>query len=83
MPKMKQLDRGDFMDKKWNTLCNGKIVRHGAKGMRIYPGTKRGDSYCARSFGQMEIYPESAKNPCSPLRLSRAKWNCRGKKSLK
>jgi len=71
------------MDKKWNTLCDGKIVEHGAKGMRIYPGTKRGDSYCARSFGQMKMYPDSAKNPCSPLRLSRAKWNCRGKKSLK
>jgi hypothetical protein len=56
------------MDKKWNTKCSGKIVSHGAKGMRIYPGTKRGDSFCARSYGQMLMYPESASNPCSPLR---------------
>jgi hypothetical protein len=74
---------GGFMDKKWSTKCSGKVVKHGAKGMRIYPGTKRGDSFCARSFGQLEMYPESAKNPCSPLKLSRAKWKCRGKKSLR
>ena len=72
-----------MVSKKWATPCGSKVVRHGAKGMRTYPGTKRGDSYCARSFGQMEIFTESAANPCSPLRLSRAKWNCMGKKSLK
>jgi len=71
------------MESKWETECNGKVVKHGAKGMRIYPGTKRGDSYCARSYGQMLMYPESASNPCSALRLSRSKWRCRGKKSLR
>jgi len=69
------------MTKKWKTNCNGKIVKHGAKGMRIYPGTKRGDSYCTRSFGQLKMYPKSTKNPCSPLRLSRKKWKCIGKRS--
>ena len=28
-----------------------KTVRYGAKGYSIAPGTKRGDSYCARSLG--------------------------------
>lgn len=58
-------------------------VRYGAKGYRIAPGTERGDSYCARSYGQMKDHPEASKNPNSPLRLSRKKWNCQGKKSVK
>ena len=58
-------------------------IRYGAKGYRIAPGTPKGDSYCARSWGQMKDYPEAAKDPNSPLRLSRKKWNCVGKKSVK
>ena len=70
-------------EKKWKTKCGSKIVRHGAKGYTIAPGTKKGDRYCARSYGQMKKFPEAAKNPCSPLRLSRKKWRCSGKKSLR
>lgn len=58
-------------------------VSYGAKGYSISPGTKKGDSYCARSYGQMKDHPEAAKNPNSPLRLSRKKWKCSGKKSMK
>ena len=47
-----------------------KTVRYGAKGYKIGPGTKRGDSYCARSAGQMKKHPKAAKDPNSPLRLS-------------
>lgn len=72
-----------FKMKKWISKCKGKIVRHGAKGYKISPGTKKGDNYCSRSFGQIKMYPSIAKKPCSPLRLSRAKWKCRGKKSLR
>jgi hypothetical protein len=60
-----------------------KTIRYGQKGSRILPGTKKGDAYCSRSWGQMLMYPESAKDPNSPLRLSRAKWRCRGKISLR
>ena len=52
-------------------------------GDRIRPGTSKGDAYCARSYGQMKKHPAAAKNPNSPLRLSRAKWKCSGKKSRK
>lgn len=62
---------------------NKNTVRYGAKGYKIKPGTKAGDSYCARSQGQMKKHPEAAKNPNSPLRLSRAKWKCSGAKSKK
>lgn len=60
-----------------------RTVRYGAKGYSIAPGTSRGDSYCARSWGQMMKHPEAAKDPNSPLRLSRAKWKCVAKKSVK
>lgn len=44
-------------------------------------GTKRGDSYCARSAGQMKQFPNAAKNPNSKLRQRRKAWGCQGKKS--
>jgi hypothetical protein len=39
-------------------------------------GGKRRDSYCARSAGQMKMFPEAAKDPKSRLRLARKAWNC-------
>jgi hypothetical protein len=64
------------MKKKWMTKCKGRMVRHGAKGMRTYPGTKRGDSFCARSLGIAKEFP-SARLPCSPNYLSRRRWKCK------
>lgn len=50
-------------------------------GDRIRPGTSKGDAYCARSLGQMRDHPAAARDPNSPLRLSRAKWKCSGARS--
>lgn len=50
---------------------------------RVKPGTSKGDAYCARSDGQMKKHPKAAKDPNSPLRLSRKRWKCSGKKSSK
>jgi len=50
-------------------------------GDRIRPGTSKGDSFCARSMGQMRDFPKAAKDPNSPLRLSREKWKCLKDKS--
>lgn len=47
-------------------------------GDRIRPGTKKGDAYCARSAG----IKKCKKPPCANA-LSRKKWKCRGKKSMK
>lgn len=69
-------------DKKWATRVGDKIVYHGQKGVRISPGTKRGDSYCARSAGIAKKFP-SARKVTSPNYQSRVKWRCRGKKSLR
>ena len=65
----------------------GKKVSYGQAGKakdgkpRVRPGTKKGDSYCARSAGQMKKHPKAASNPNSPFRLSRKKWKCAGSKS--
>jgi hypothetical protein len=50
-------------------------------GPRVKPGTSKGDSYCARSLGQMKRSPKAARDPNSPLRLSRKRWRCSGAKS--
>lgn len=55
---------------------------------RISPGTKKGDSYCARSMGTKKkmlkkggASAKKARNPNSPNNLSRKKWKCVGTKS--
>jgi len=63
------------------TTASGKKVSYGQKGAKVKPGTSKGDSYCARSAGQMKKHPKAAANPNSPLRLSRKRWKCSGTKS--
>ncbi len=36
----------------------------------------RRKSFCARSAGQMKMFPEAAKDPNSRLRKARRKWEC-------
>ena len=68
---------------------SGRKVSYGQAGKakgggpRVRPGTSKGDAYCARSAGQMKKHSKAAKDPNSPLRLSRAKWKCSGRKSRK
>lgn len=40
-------------------------------------GGPRKDSFCARSAGQMKMWPEAAKDPNSRLRKARKVWNCK------
>jgi hypothetical protein len=64
---------------------NTKKVRYGAKGYTIAPGTKKGDSYCARSLGDMKSEGMDCSGPDrnTPMCLSRKKWRCKGAKSSK
>jgi len=39
-------------------------------------GGPRKKSFCARSAGQMKMFPKAAKDPTSRLRLARKKWKC-------
>lgn len=53
-------------------------------GDRIRPGTSKGDSYCARSYGiKQHLSPEKRNDPNTPNNLSRRRWRCIGKKSSK
>lgn len=63
---------------------NTRKVRYGAQGYKIAPGTKRGDSYCARSLGDMKSEGMDCSGPDrnTPMCLSRKKWRCRGAKSV-
>jgi hypothetical protein len=36
----------------------------------------RRKSFCARSAGQMKMFPSAAKDPNSRLRKARRKWDC-------
>jgi len=36
----------------------------------------RRKSFCARSAGQMKMFPKAAKDPNSRLRKARRAWNC-------
>ena len=43
------------------------------------PGPKRAarrKSYCARSAGQMRMFPKAANDPNSRLRQARKRWKC-------
>lgn len=61
-----------------------KTVRYGQKGATIKPGTSKGASYCARSYGIKKRLPEAQQNdPNTPNNLSRKKWKCVGKASRK
>jgi hypothetical protein len=65
----------------------GKKVSYGQAGPakgggpRVKPNTSKGDAYCARSAGQAKKHSEAARNPNSPLSLSRKRWKCSGTKS--
>lgn len=51
--------------------------KHGAHLKRPQPeGGSRRDSYCARSAGQLKMWPKAAKDPNSRLRKARQAWNC-------
>ena len=67
---------------------SGKKVSYGQAGKakgggpRVKPGTSKGDSYCARSYGiKMGLSANKRNDPNTPNNLSRKRWKCVGKKS--
>jgi hypothetical protein len=64
--------------KKFVKRVNGKCRSYGESGSNIRPGTAAGHSYCARSAG----IKKCANPPCNNT-LSRRKWKCHGKRSMK
>ncbi len=67
---------------------SGKRISYGQAGKakgggpRVKPGTSKGDSYCARSYGiKKRLSKKKRNNPNTPNNLSRKRWKCVGKKS--
>lgn len=60
--------------------AKGRAAYNRATGSNLKPpqpeGGKRKKSFCARSAGQMKMFPKAAKDPNSRLRLARKAWDC-------
>lgn len=60
--------------------AKGRAAYNRATGSNLKPpqpeGGSRKKSFCARSAGQMKMFPKAAKDPNSRLRLARKKWAC-------
>lgn len=60
--------------------ARGRAAYNRAHGANLKPpqpeGGPRRDSFCARSAGQMKMWPEAAADPDSRLRKARRAWNC-------
>jgi len=87
----KKVDVVSVKGKKWNIYKSPRKnkqlvavkketkVHFGDPLMPEYPGTKRGDAYCARSKGIGNLNNPRSANFWSRKYL----WNCKGKKSMK
>ena len=53
---------------KVKVTSGGKKVSYGQKGASVKPGTSKGDSYCARSAGQMKKHTK-AERPQLPATI--------------
>ena len=69
--------------------ASGKKVSYGKKGAKVKPGTKKGNSYCARSAGQMKNHQKIQTHRCgypvsggNVLALSRGRSNGDGRQAL-
>ncbi len=83
--KIRKLKAGAWQRKEGQNPNGGLNARgresynraHGANLKPPQPeGGARRDSFCARSAGQMKMWPEAAKDPNSRLRKARRAWNC-------
>jgi hypothetical protein len=54
----------------YNKATGGNLKRPQPEG-----GSRR-DSFCARSAGQMKMWPKAANDPNSRLRKARRAWKC-------
>lgn len=73
---------------KVKVTSSGKKVSYGQAGSakdggsRVKAGTKKGDSYCARSAGiKKGLSKDKQSDPNTPNNLSRKRWKCSGSKS--
>jgi hypothetical protein len=84
MAKTAAWQRKEGKDPKGGLNAKGRASAK-AQGMNLKPpapnpktkkDAARRKSFCARSAGQMKMFPEAAKNPESRLRKARRAWDC-------
>jgi len=68
-------------DKQFVAIKGSEKIHFADPDMNEFPGTKRGDNYCARSFGIAKKYGIEG-DKSSPNYWSRQLWSCKGKKSI-
>jgi len=68
--------RSQRKGKKYKVKVGRENIHFGAKGYKMYPSTKRGDNYCARSYGI-----KGKDNIKSANFWARKMWKCIKKKS--
>lgn len=72
--------RAEGQDPDGGLNARGRASYNRAHGANLKPpqpeGGPRRDSFCARSAGQMKMWPEAAKDPDSRLRKARRAWRC-------
>ena len=77
------ISRSPLKNKEWvvETVSTGEKTHFADPKLPEFPGTKRGDSYCARSYGIGKKY-KILGDTKSPNFWSRQLWSCKGKKSV-
>lgn len=85
MAKTPAWSRKEGKDPKGGLNAKGRASYNKATGGNLKPPTpnpktkkdaSRRKSFCARSGGQMKMFPEAAKDPESRLRKARRAWKC-------
>ena len=80
MAKTKAWQRKEGKSPSGGLNAKGRASYNKATGGHLKPpqpeGGSRKKSFCARSAGQMKMWPKAAKDPNSRLRLARKKWKC-------
>lgn len=80
MAKTPAWQRKEGQNPKGGLNAKGRASYNRETGGNLKPpqpeGGPRKRSFCARSAGQMKMYPEAAKDPESRLRKARRAWKC-------
>jgi len=81
--KKVRVSKSDRKNKEYKgkLLGSKRVVHFADPDMNEFPGTDRGDNYCARSLGIQKKYDPKGKK-VTANDLSRELWSCKGKKSV-
>lgn len=78
--RLKAWTRKEGQDPEGGLNERGRASYNREHGAHLKPpqpeGGSRRDSFCARSAGQMKMWPKAAADPDSRLRKARRAWKC-------